>query len=224
MRGSIRRRLELSHRDLLVKGRRLKRARLGSVVFRSSDQRNSKSHAAFGEGKHGWVLYVLRILRSGLCGDRGRHVAMRPSGRRAAQASIGAAINWARRGREAGSIEPCQIGFHKPKASLRGFVAELGARGLKVDYRSVREFVHAKKLRATPLPRCTERSRVCLRNYRLGGAHPCRCGAEPLVLRRIRHCELRSARAPQLRWHASPYGYPGSFDISGDKEWVNLLR
>lgn len=170
------------------------------------------------------MLYVLRILRSGLCGDRGRHVAMRPSGRRAAQASIGAAINWARRGREAGSIEPCQIGFHKPKASLRGFVAELAARGLKVDYRSVREFVHAKKLRARLLPRSTERSRVCLRNYHLGGAHPCRCGAEPLVLRRIRHCELRSARAPQLRWHASPYGYPGSFDISGDKEWVNLLR
>jgi putative transposase len=29
---------------------------------------------------------------------------------------------------------------------LRGLVAELAARGLKVDYRSVWEFVHAEKL------------------------------------------------------------------------------
>jgi transposase len=29
---------------------------------------------------------------------------------------------------------------------LRGLVAELGERGLKVDYRSVWEFVHAEKL------------------------------------------------------------------------------
>jgi transposase len=30
--------------------------------------------------------------------------------------------------------------------TLRGLVAELGERGLKVDYRSVWEFVHAEKL------------------------------------------------------------------------------
>jgi transposase len=30
--------------------------------------------------------------------------------------------------------------------TLRGLVAELGERGLKVDYRSVWEFVHADKL------------------------------------------------------------------------------
>ena len=56
------------------------------------------------------------------------------------------------------------MGGHKPKAisgehrvwllqrtkdgdfTLRGLVAELGERGLKVDYRSVWEFVHAEKL------------------------------------------------------------------------------
>jgi putative transposase len=30
--------------------------------------------------------------------------------------------------------------------TLRGLVAEFAERGLKVDYRSVREFVHAEKL------------------------------------------------------------------------------
>jgi putative transposase len=56
------------------------------------------------------------------------------------------------------------MGGHKPKAiagehrawllqriterdfTLRGLVAELGERGLKVDYRSVWNFVHAEKL------------------------------------------------------------------------------
>jgi hypothetical protein len=71
--------------------------------------------------------------------------------------AVCAAINWARRGREAGSIGPCQIGCHKPKASLRGFVAELAARGLRVDHRSGAEFVDAKKLRARLLPRSIER-------------------------------------------------------------------
>ena len=62
------------------------------------------------------------------------------------------------------SPAPGQMGGHKPKAisgehriwllqrtedgdfTLRGLVAELGERGLKVDYRSVWEFVHAEKL------------------------------------------------------------------------------
>jgi transposase len=77
---------------------------------------------------------------------------------------ISTAIGWARRLRETGSIEPGQMGGHKPKAisgeyrlfvlqrikdgdfTLRGLVAELAERGLKVDYRSVWEFVHAEKL------------------------------------------------------------------------------
>jgi transposase len=65
---------------------------------------------------------------------------------------------------QTGSVAPGQMGGHKPKAisgeyavwlsqriragdfTLRGLVAELGERGLKVDYRSVWEFVHAEKL------------------------------------------------------------------------------
>jgi transposase len=77
---------------------------------------------------------------------------------------ISTAIGWARRLRETGSVAPGQMGGHKPKAisgehrvwllrrinerdfTLRGLVAELGDRGLKVDYRSVWGFVHAEKL------------------------------------------------------------------------------
>lgn len=73
-------------------------------------------------------------------------------------------INWVRQYREAGHVEPGQMGGHKPKAirgehrdwlvrrcregdfTLHGLVAELAARGLKVDYRSVWNFVHAEKL------------------------------------------------------------------------------
>jgi transposase len=77
---------------------------------------------------------------------------------------ISTAIGWARRLRETGSIEPGKIGGYKPKAisgehriwllqrikdrdfTLRGLVGELAERRLKVDYRSVWEFVHAEKL------------------------------------------------------------------------------
>ena len=74
------------------------------------------------------------------------------------------AINWLKRVERTGSIAPGQIGGHKPRKiagahrdwlvercrerdfTLRGLVAELAERGLKVDYRSVWEFVHAEKL------------------------------------------------------------------------------
>src|SRR5215203_4312743 len=74
------------------------------------------------------------------------------------------AINWLKRVATTGSVAPGQIGGHKPKKiagphrdwlvgrcrerdfTLRGLVAELAERGLKVDYRSVWEFVHAEKL------------------------------------------------------------------------------
>ena len=77
---------------------------------------------------------------------------------------VSTAINWVRRLRETGSVAPGQMGGHKPKAisgrhrawlsrrirdgdfTLRGLVAELAQRGLKVDYRSVWEFVHAENL------------------------------------------------------------------------------
>jgi len=84
----------------------------------------------------------------------------------AAQFGVGAstAIRWVGRVRETGSVRPSKIGGYKPRAiagehrtwllarvkskdfTLRGLVAELAARGLKVDYRSVWTFVHDEKL------------------------------------------------------------------------------
>jgi putative transposase len=74
-------------------------------------------------------------------------------------------IAWVAQYRAKGHIEPGQIGGHKPKTlsgehrvwllrrckaghfTLRGLVGELACeRGLKVDYRSVWEFVHAEGL------------------------------------------------------------------------------
>jgi transposase len=78
--------------------------------------------------------------------------------------AISTAIGWMQRVEQTGSVAPGQMGGHKPKAisgehavwlsqrvrsgdfTLRGLVTELGERGLKVDYRSVWEFVHAEKL------------------------------------------------------------------------------
>jgi transposase len=77
---------------------------------------------------------------------------------------ISTAIGWVNRLRKTGSLAPGQMGGHKPRAisgqhrvwllqrtkdgdfTLRGLVAELGERGLKVDYRSMWEFVHTEKL------------------------------------------------------------------------------
>jgi transposase len=73
-------------------------------------------------------------------------------------------ITWVRLFREKGNVKPGQMGGHKPKAisgdhrswllercqihdfTLRGLVGELVERGLKVDYRSMWEFVHAEGL------------------------------------------------------------------------------
>jgi len=78
--------------------------------------------------------------------------------------SYSVAIEWMKRLRETGSVAPGQMGGHKPKKisgehrtwlvarcrdrafTLHGLVAELGERGLAVDYRSVWDFVHAEKL------------------------------------------------------------------------------
>jgi transposase len=86
--------------------------------------------------------------------------------RAAAQFGLGIStvINWVRRLRETGSVAAGQMGGHKPKAisgehrewllqrvqekdfTIRGLVAEFAERGLKVDYRSVWNFIHAEKL------------------------------------------------------------------------------
>lgn len=84
----------------------------------------------------------------------------------AAQFGVGAstAIRWVGRLRATGSVRPSKIGGYKPRAisgahriwllarikeqdfTLRGLVAELCARGLTVDYRSVWTFVHDERL------------------------------------------------------------------------------
>jgi transposase len=78
--------------------------------------------------------------------------------------AISTAIGWMQRVEQTGSVAPGQMGGHRPKTisgqhaawlsqrirasdfTLRGLVAELAGRGLKVDYRSVWEFVHAEEL------------------------------------------------------------------------------
>ena len=100
-----------------------------------------------------------RVVAAVLTGGMSRH-------RAAAQFGLGVStvINWVRRFQESGSVAPGQMGGHKPKAirgehhdwlvdrirgkdiTLRGLVAELAERGLKVDYRSVWNFVHAERL------------------------------------------------------------------------------
>jgi len=74
--------------------------------------------------------------------------------------AVSTAINWVRRKQDTGSVAPGQMGGYKPRSirgehevwlleriqrgdyTLRGLVAELAERGLKVDYRSVWTFVH----------------------------------------------------------------------------------
>ena len=77
---------------------------------------------------------------------------------------ISTAIHWVRRFKETGSVAPSKIGGYRPKAiageqrewllqrtkendfTLRGLVAELAERGLKVDYKTMWKFVHGEKL------------------------------------------------------------------------------
>lgn len=97
-----------------------------------------------------------------------RAVEVEGLSRRAASARFGIGVStviaWVRRFRDTGSARPGRMGGHKPRKicgdhrtwllvrcreqdfTLRGLVAELGERGLTVDYRSVWEFVHAEKL------------------------------------------------------------------------------
>jgi transposase len=100
-----------------------------------------------------------RVVGAVVKGGVSRHKAAMQFG-----VGVATAIAWVRRFRESGSVAPGQMGGHKPKAiagehevwlrqrvkekdfTLRGLVAELAARGLAVDYRSIWNFVHAEKL------------------------------------------------------------------------------
>ena len=87
--------------------------------------------------------------------------------RHAAAARFGvapsSAIKWVQRYRATGSVAPSRIGGYKPRVlrgehrdwlleragrdfTLRGLVAELAERGVRVDYRQVWEFVYAEGL------------------------------------------------------------------------------
>lgn len=100
-----------------------------------------------------------RVVRAVVKGGLSLHRAAAQFG-----VAISTAINWVRRLRGTGSVEPDQFGGYKPKKiagphrdwllqrcrkadfTLRGLVAELAERGVKVDYRTVWDFVHAEKL------------------------------------------------------------------------------
>src|SRR5260370_34945884 len=100
-----------------------------------------------------------RVVRAVVKGGLSRHQAAAQFG-----VAISTAINWVRRFRETGSVEPDQVGGYRPKKiagaqrdwllqrcrkadfTLRGLVAELAEPGLKVDYRPGGEFVHAERL------------------------------------------------------------------------------
>jgi putative transposase len=77
--------------------------------------------------------------------------------------SASSVVKWAQRERTTGSVAPGQIGGHRPRVlvgehrdwllqrvrsdfTLRGLVAELAERGVKVDYRTVWNFVHGERL------------------------------------------------------------------------------
>jgi len=100
-----------------------------------------------------------RVVAAVVKGGRSRHQAAAQFG-----VAVSTVVNWVRRYHDTGSVAPGRMGGHKPKAiagdcavflarrvregafTLRGLVAELAERGLKVDYRSVWNFVHAEKL------------------------------------------------------------------------------
>ena len=78
--------------------------------------------------------------------------------------AVSTAINWVRRFRATGSVAPGQMGGHRPKKiigahrdwlvsrcrekdfTLQGLVSELAEHGLKVDYRTMWNFVHEEGL------------------------------------------------------------------------------
>jgi putative transposase len=100
-----------------------------------------------------------RVVAAVETGGMSRHQAAAHFG-----VGISTAINWVRRARETGSVAPGKMGGHKRKSisgahrdwlrtrlqespfTLRELVAELAARGLEVDYRTVWEFVRAERL------------------------------------------------------------------------------
>src|SRR6516162_9384147 len=110
----------------------------------------------------GATLFNRSARARGRCCHQGWPVA--PSGCSAIWRGRQHRILWVQRFHKTGSVEPDKIGGYRPKKiagrhrewlvkrcgradfTIRGLVAELAERGLKVDYRTVWEFVHAEKL------------------------------------------------------------------------------
>jgi len=114
-------------------------------------------------GQHGMVRAYSMDLRERVVGavlDEGMSA-------RSAAARFGisesSAIKWVKRHRQTGTVAPGQIGGHKPRLltgdlrdwllertgsdfTLRGLVAELAERGVRVDYVQVWRFAHAEGL------------------------------------------------------------------------------
>jgi transposase len=97
---------------------------------------------------------ILAVERDGLS----RNAAARRFG-----VAISTAVNWLARHRETGSAAPGQMGGYRPRKligahrdwllertktdfTLRGLVAELAKRGMKVDYRTLWSFAHDEGL------------------------------------------------------------------------------
>ena len=99
-----------------------------------------------------------RALARVLAGERVRSVA------EALSISASSVVKWSQRFRATGSVAPGQMGGHRPRLivaehevwlrarmaagdfTLRGLVAELAERGLKVDYRTIWNFAHREAL------------------------------------------------------------------------------
>lgn len=131
--------------------------------------------------------------------------------------SVSSAIRWVRRRRTTGSVAPGQMGGHRPKTirgephtwlvercrerefTLRGLVAELAGRGLKVDYRSVWNFVQAEKLSFKKTVVASERDRPDVaRRRRQWRRYQSRIAPERLVF--IDETWTRTNMAPLRGW------------------------
>jgi putative transposase len=100
-----------------------------------------------------------RVVASVVRGGLTRHQAALQFG-----VGVSTAIAWVRRFHDTGSVAPGRMGGYRPKKivgehrawlverikekdfTLRKLVVELAERGLKVDYRTVWNFVHAERL------------------------------------------------------------------------------
>ena len=99
-----------------------------------------------------------RVVSAAESGESCRSVAARFG------VAVSTVVKWSQRYRATGGVVPGQMGGHKPKAirgehhdwlverikdgafTLHGLVAELAGRGLKVDYHTMWDFVHAQNM------------------------------------------------------------------------------